>query len=80
MIDLRRDITVLRGPGINAASRIDLRAYSLGNILTFVIAGKESDWSVDPGQVSDPDDSEQIAMFYYDSITNNRHLQKVGGY
>lgn len=80
MIALRRDITVLTGPGSNAARRIDLRAYSIGNILTFVIAGVESDWSVEHGQVSDPDDPEQISMFLYDSITNNKHLKKVGGY
>lgn len=78
-IKLRRDITVLIGPGSTAANRIDLRAYPLFTILTFVINGQESDWSVESGQVSDPDDPEQLAMFYYDSITNNRHLKKVGG-
>lgn len=79
-IKLRRDITVLIGPGINAATRIDLRAYPLLTILTFVIAGKDSDWSVEAGQVTDTEDPEQISMFYYDSITNNKHLHKVGGY
>jgi len=79
-IKLRRDITVLSGPGSNAASRIDLRTYPLLTILTFVIAGQESDWSVESGQVTDVEDPEQLAMFYYNSITNNRHLKKVGGY
>ena len=79
-ITLRRDIRVLNGPGSTAASRIDLRAYPLLTILTFVIAGQESNWSVESGQVTDPEDAEQISMFYYDSITNNRHLKKVGGH
>lgn len=79
-IKLRRNITLRTGTGSNAANRIDLRAYSLGTILTFVISGQESDWSVEPGQVTDAEDPAQIAMFYYNPITNDRHLKKVGGY
>lgn len=77
---LRRDITVLIGPGINAANRIDVRTVPVFTIYTFVINGVESDWSVELGQVTDPEDPEQIAMSNYDLITNNKHFKKVGGY
>lgn len=79
-VKLRRDITVLVGPGSNAANRIDIRTVPVFNIFTFVINGKESDWSVELGQVTDVDDPEQIAMYNYSAITNNKHLKKVGGY
>lgn len=79
-IILRRDITVLVGGGANAASRLDLRIVPALTLYTFVIAGNESDWSVEIGQVTDVDDPEQIAMFNYNASTNNKHLKKVGGY
>lgn len=79
-IILRRDITVLVGGGINAASQIDIRTTPVFSIYTFVINGSESDWSVEIGPVTDIADPEQITMFNYNVSTNNKHLKKVDGY
>lgn len=79
-IILRRDVTVFVGPGINAANRLDLRMIPVFSIYAFVVNGTESRWSVEIGQVNDVDDPEQIAMYNYDAVTNNKHLKKVKGY
>lgn len=81
-IILRRDITVAVGAGANAANRIDIRMVPVFSIYRFVFdsTGKESDWSVEVGPVTDVDDPEQITMFNYNVSTNNKHLLKVGGY
>lgn len=79
-IILRRDILVRVGGDETAVNHIDLSLIPVLSIYRFVIGGDESDWSVELGDVTDVDDPEQISMFNFNATTNNKHLQKVGGY